>query len=78
MGEYEGVNIGDTHDPKMINIGKCYSYEEKEATKWLFIEYQDFFCMELQRLEKLSRWGSKTYNFTQTYCISLLEKIKEL
>ena len=32
-GEYEGENIGDTHDPKMINIGKCCSTEEKEAAK---------------------------------------------
>ena len=40
MGEYEGVSIGDTHDPKMINIGKCCSPEQKEAARKLFIEYQ--------------------------------------
>ena len=37
--EYEGVNIGDGHNPKMINIGKCWSLEEKEADKQLLIEY---------------------------------------
>ena len=39
----EGVNIADVYHPKMINIGKCYSPEEKEAAKLLFIEYQDVF-----------------------------------
>ena len=33
IGEYEGVNIGDTHDLKMINIEICCSSKEKEATK---------------------------------------------
>ena len=42
-GEYEGVNIGDVYNPKMINIGKCCSPEEKEAARQLFIEYQDVF-----------------------------------
>ena len=28
-GEYEGVNIGDIHNPKMINIGKCCSPEKR-------------------------------------------------
>ena len=37
--EYEGVNIGDVDNPKMINIGKCYSPKEKEAARLLFIEY---------------------------------------
>ena len=36
-GEYEGMNIGD-HSAKMINIGKCSSPEEKEASKHFFIE----------------------------------------
>ena len=31
--EYEGVNIGDTHGPKMINIEKSCSSEEKEVAK---------------------------------------------
>lgn len=32
-GEYEGVNIGDVHDPKMINLGKYCALEEREAAK---------------------------------------------
>ena len=50
-GEYEGVNIGDIHDPKMINIGKCCSSEEKEATKNLFIEYQEIFSQSYEVLK---------------------------
>lgn len=42
-GEYEGVNIGNMQNPKMINIGKCFWPKEKEATKKLFIEYKDNF-----------------------------------
>ena len=38
IGEYEGVNISDVYNPKMINIGKCCSLEEKEAAKLRFIK----------------------------------------
>ena len=39
--EYEGVNIDNVDDPKMINIGKCCSLEEKEMERLLFVEYWD-------------------------------------
>ena len=52
-GEYEGVNIGDVDNPKKIKIGKCCSWEEKEAARLLFIEYQHVFFLELWRFEKL-------------------------
>ena len=39
IGDYEGENIDDVDNPKMINIGKCYSLEEKEVSRLLFIEY---------------------------------------
>ena len=35
--EYDGVNIGDLQIPKMINIKKCHSPEEKQAAEQLFI-----------------------------------------
>ena len=50
-GEYEGVNIGDIHDPKMINIGKCCSLKEREAMKKLFEEYRDIFAWSYEYLK---------------------------
>ena len=49
--DYEAINIGDVHNPKMINIGKCCSPKEKEATKHLFIQYQDVFAWNYEDLK---------------------------
>ena len=49
--EYKGVNIGDVQSPKMINIGKCFSLEEREASKQCFIEYQDVFAWSYEDLK---------------------------
>ena len=51
MGEYKGVNIGDVHNPKMVNIGKCCTLEEREAAKKLFEEYKDVFAWSYEDLK---------------------------
>lgn len=51
MGEYEGLNIGDIHGPKMINIGKCCTPKERETAKKLFKEYRDVFTWSYEDLE---------------------------
>ena len=42
-GKYEKVNIGDNHNPKMINIGSYYEIEEKKRFIKLLTEYIDVF-----------------------------------
>lgn len=49
--EYEGVNIGDIHNPKMINIRKCCFPKEREAAKKLFDEYSDVFAWSYEDLK---------------------------
>ena len=51
IGEYEGVNISNVDDPKMINIGKCCSLEEKEVARLLFEEYRDVFAWSYDDLK---------------------------
>jgi ribonuclease HI len=50
-GEYKGVNIGEIHDPKMINLGKCCTPKEKEVAKQLFEEYKDVFVWSYEDLK---------------------------
>ena len=45
------MNIGNVHDPKMINIGKCCTSREREATKKLFEEYKDVFSWSYEDLK---------------------------
>lgn len=49
--EYKGVIIGEMQSPKMINIKKCCTSKEKEATRQLFIEYQDVFAWSYDYLK---------------------------
>ena len=51
MGEYEGINIGIAHNPKMVNIGKCCTPEERRAAKKLFEEYRDVFAWSYEDLK---------------------------
>ena len=53
IDEYEGVNIGDNHSLKMNNIRKWRLPKEKEASKQIFIEYQDVFTWIYEDLKKL-------------------------
>ena len=49
--EYEGVNIDNVDDPKIINVGKCFSLKEKEAARRLFEEYWDVFAWSYDDLK---------------------------
>ena len=49
--EYEGVNIGDIHNPRMINIGKCCLPKEKEVMRNLFMECRVVFVWSYEDLK---------------------------
>ena len=45
------MNIGDVHDPKMINLGKCCTLKEKEIARQSFEEYKDVFAWSYEDLK---------------------------
>lgn len=41
--QYEPINIGTKVEPKFVNLGKCYSEEEKTKSIILLVEFKDVF-----------------------------------
>lgn len=50
-GDFEAMNIGTEFKPKMINIGSCWTKEEREKAKLLLSEYKDVFAWSYDDLK---------------------------
>lgn len=50
-GEFDGINIGTEDSPKMINIGKCCTPEERIKVRKLLIDFQDVFAWSYEDLK---------------------------
>lgn len=50
-GEFDGINIGTKDSPKMINIGKCCTLEERTKIRELLIEFKDVFSWSYEDLK---------------------------
>lgn len=49
--EFEQINIGNMQSPKMINVKKCCTCEEKEVARNIFVEYQNVFIWSYKDLK---------------------------
>ena len=49
--DFEKVNLRDTHDPKLINLGTCCGEEEKAKLVKLLAEYIDVFAWSYEDLK---------------------------
>lgn len=76
--EYEGVNIRCGKNPRMINVGKCWTQEEKEEAKKLFLEYQVMFAWSYEDFKKFHEQKFQTSNPLETCRRSISIEIKEL
>ena len=61
-GEFDGINIGTEDSPKMINIGKCCTPEERIKVRELLINFQDVFAWSYEDLKKIYEWKIQAHN----------------